>query len=468
MKIITKKSFKFLSLFFLLIIILVGLILIFKPKPGFNGYILEDSTLTIYFPDFPSFWATEEEQKLTYNLSKYLFEHLYKIELSFRKTWGIRPTPIRWKIWAGKPLVVSWDDSGNYLISFKPNILFRLFIAPKTKTTHFNMVSGPLSGGKFYYRWQNDELLISNLETFLSRSIPFSMKPLNISKNVGYIKLGRKNELSLFLNAEQNNHIKGKITINDNKKYTLTPLLDLTGINHSFAFSYTPFIELLSDESIQKTFRALFPKNLINPLNIWLSTFKDTSIEKIYQKVRDEKLLEKGMLFYLGTSKKYSNPIPLFGVWFPYKNSDLKSLLSELNLELPYYSGRWGSYEGYLLPVWNDAICLSLVYYNKGWLICSQESLMADFLVSLSQTNSQNTPNISIRFSQLSEDIEGLLLWCARLELLNGTNERDINNLFSPWKQVMKEMGTFYLYAHYSEDKEKTTFSFSGELTNEP
>jgi hypothetical protein len=93
---------------------------------------------------------------------------------------------------------------------------------------------------------------------------------------------------------------------------------------------------------------------------------------------------------------------------------------------------------------------------------------MAELLASLSQTDSQNAADMSIHFPQLSEDIERLLLWCARLELLNGTNERDINNLFSPWKQVMKEMGTFYLYAYYSEDKEKTTFSFSGELTNEP
>ncbi|HOV32076.1 MAG TPA: hypothetical protein PLX23_01775 [Candidatus Hydrogenedens sp.] len=397
-----------------------------------------------------------------------MFEYLYGIELSFRKSFGIRPTPLRWRIWAGKPLVISWNDSGNYLISFKPSILFRLFIAPKRKNREFNLADGNLSGGKLYYRWQNNELLISNSETLLSHFIPFSTKPLNVSKNVNYIEFGRKNKLTMFINAEKDNHIEGEITINGSKKHTLTPPLDLIGTNHSFALSYTPFIELLSDESMQKTFQALFPKNMMQPLHIWLDTFKNTSVEKIYLKMKDERLLKDSVLIYLGTSKKYSNPIPLVGIWFPYEDSDLKSLLSKHNLELPYYSCHWASYEGYLIPIWNDAICLSMVYYKDGWLICSQESLMAELLASLSQTNSQDTPNMSIHFTQLSEDIEKLLLWCARLELLNGTNERDINNLFSPWKQLMKEMGTFYLYTHYSEDKEEMTFSFNGDLINEP
>lgn len=465
MKITVKKLIKTLFILIILAIIFVGLILIFKSKQSFNGYILEEATLTIYFPDFPSFWKTEKEQNLTSSISKYLFEYLYGIELFFRKSFGIRPTPLRWKIWAGEPLVISWNDSGDYLVSFKPNILFHLFIAPKGKTNGFNLADGSLSDGKFYYRWQNNELLISNSETLLSHFIPFSMKPLSISKNVNYIELGRKNKLSMFISAEKNNHIEGEITINGSKKYSLKSPLDLTGTNYSFAISYTPFIKLLSDKSIQKTFRVLFPKNLMQPLYIWLATFKNTPIEEIYLKMRDEKLLEDGILLYLGTSKKYSNPIPLISIWFPCEDGNFISLLSKHNLELPYYSGRWGSYEGYLIPIWNNAICLSLVYYRDGWLICSQESIMAELLASLSQTDSQNAPDMSIHFPQLSEDIERLLLWCARLELLNGTNERDINNLFSPWKQLMKEMGSFHLYADYLEAKGEMAFSFSGEIS---
>lgn len=458
------KCKKFLIFIFFLSFCITGFIFFLIPEQGFRGYIIQDTNLSVYFPDFPSFWSSVKKQQISSSATKYLFEYLYEIELSFRKKWGIRPTPFRWYLWVGKPLLISWNEQGDYLVSIKPSRLFRLFLLPSWKVSN-NIIYG----GEYYYLWKGNELLISNKDTVLSQVVPFSNIPSNTNNNTAYIELGKNLKASFSIHAENNFYIEGKIASNKRTYDDIVSFSDFFNSNLSSALLYSPLIDILSDTSLKNTFSSLIPQKTLYPILIWLLSFKDTYLEKLYSQFIDKGLLNKSVFFYSGISDNFSNPIPVFGFWFPYESSDITQLFSELDLDLQYYLHQWNSFEGYIVPIWNNALCLSLVYYNKGWIICSQEPLMAEITTLLHENKSdlKTNPILNINFAQVSEDIEKILLWCTKQELLNGINERDMSGLYSPWKQFFKEMGTLNLTLLPSENNQKTYFCIRGGFVNE-
>jgi|GEM_PF-1736008 len=455
---------KFLIFIFFLSFCIIGFIFFLIPEQGFRGYIIQDTNLSVYFPDFPSFWSSAKKQQITVSATKHLFNYLYDIELSFRKKWGIRPTPFRWYLWAGKPLLISWNEQGDYLVSIKPRQLFRLFLLPSWKISN-NITYG----GDYYYLWKGNELLISNKDTVLSQVVRFSNIPSNTNNNTAYIELGKNLKASFSIHAENNFYIEGKIASNKKPLDGLSSFSDFFNSNLSSVLLDCPLIDTFSDTSLTNTLSSLIPQKSLQPIFIWLLSFKDTYLEKLYLQLINKGLLNRSVFFYYGISDKFSNPIPIFGFWFPYENSDITQLFSELNLELPYYSHPWNSFDGYIAPVWNNALCLSMVYYKKGWIICSQEALMAEITTLLHENKSdlKTNPVFNINIAQVSEDIEKIFLWCAKQELLNGINERDMSGLYSPWKQFLKEMGTLKLSLLPLENNQENYFLIRGGFVND-
>lgn len=468
-----KQEYRKPLILVILLIVIIALPLFFLrffiPEGEFYGYIIKDANILVFFSDFPSFWSSIKTQGEANSATRYLFNYLYDVELFFRKKLGIRPTPFRWNLWAGKPLLVSWNKSGDYIVSFKPNPLFHFFILTPFYKQKENTTTNLGKDGKIYYLWRGEELLISNENTLLQQSVLFSTKPINMGKNAAYIELGSKIKASFLLHTENNLYVDGKILSNRKIDNNVSTLLNLNKSDFSFSFSYYPLVNLLSDISLRNTIFSLIPPQTLYPIYVWLSVFKDTTLEKLYHKIRDKGILEKSIFFYSETSDKFSNLIPVFGLWFPYENNDIQYLLSKLDLGLTYYPHLWGSYQGYLIPIWGNALCLSLVYYEKGWLVCSQESLMSEVLESLREDkkNSETVPILTINLSQINEDIEKIFLWSARQELLMGINERDMSNLYSPWKQFLKEIGTFTFTIRPIEQREKTLFLIHGRFVNE-
>ncbi len=455
----------------LIVIIVLPLFFLcsFIPEEEFHGYIIKDTNIFVFFPDFPSFWSSIKTQREANSATTHLFDYLYEVELFFRKEIGIRPTPFRWNLWAGKPLLISWNEQGDYLVSFKPNLLFRFFILPSHYKQGKNTINNWDKDEKLYYLWKERELLVSNRDIALQPSVLFSTKPVNKDKNSAYIELGNKVKASLTLHVKNDLYIDGKIISSRKFDTNLPHPLNFNDPALSFTFLYYPLIDLLSDTSVQNMIPSLIPQKVLQPISIWLSVFKNTSIENVYQRIRDKEILEKSVFFFSGISDKFSSPIPVFGFWFPYENSDIQYLLSELDLDLIYYPHQWGSSQGYIVPVWSNALCLSLLYYKNGWLVCSQESLTSEILESFKEDkkNSETIPILTINLSKMSEDIEKIFLWSARQELLMGINERDMSNIYSPWKQFLKEIGTFTFTIRSIEQRAETLFLIHGEFINE-
>lgn len=455
---------KFLIFIIFLSFCIIGFVFFLIPEQGFHGYVIQDKNLSIYFPDFPSFWSSIKKQQITTSATKYLFEYLYNIELFFRKKWGIRPTPFRWYLWAGKPLLISWNEQGDYLVSIKPGRLFQLFLLPSLKIS--NTI---IDDGEYYYIWKGKELLISNKDTVLNTVVPFSSKPSNTNNNLAYIELGKNVKASLFIHSENNLYIEGKILSEKGTDDCFTLFSDLSNLSLSSALVCSPLIDMLSDISLKNTLLSLIPRNTLHPISIWLYSFKDTYLEKLYLQFIEKGILKKSTFFYSGIPDKFSNPIPVFGFWFPYKSRDIKQLFSELDFDWRYYPHQWNSFEGYIVPIWNNAFCLSLVYYKEGWIICTQEPLMAEITTLLYENKRDLTTNpvLNINFAQFGDDIEKIFLWCAKQELLNGINERDISGLYSPWKQFFKDVGTFTLTIRSVENKEENYYLIRGGFINE-
>ncbi len=463
---------KFLILSILLIVfITVPLFSTFFPIPEkeFHGHIIKDKNILVFFPDFPSFWSSIKKHRVATSATKHHFDSLYDVELFFRKGIGIRPTPLRWKLWAGKPLLVSWNEAGDYVVSFKPTLLFRFFILTPFHKQKENMMINWGKDKEMYYLWKGDELLISNKNIPLQQPVLFSTQPMNIEKNTAYIELGDKVKALVLLHTGNNLYIDGKILSNRKTDTNLSPLLNFNKSDFSFSFSYSPLLYLLSDISFQNAILSLVPQKTLYPIFLWLSVFKNTVMENLYQKISDKEILEKSIFFFSGISDKFSNPTPVFGFWFPYENNDIQYLLSELDLDLIYYPHQWGSFQGYIVPIWSNALCLSLIYYEKGWLVCSQESLMSEILESFREDkkNSETASILTINLSKMSEDIEKIFLWSARQELLIGINERDISSLYPPWKQFLKELGTFSINIRSIEQQEEPQFLIHGGFVNE-
>lgn len=409
----------------------------------FKGYVIQDTSLTVYIPDFPSFWDSIKKQKIATYISEHLFTYLYNVELFFRKQFGIRPTPFRWKFWAGKPLLISWNETGDYLVSLQPRPLFQLLILPHMHKKQ-NALSGRIVQYKnLYYLYKGDKLLISNKETVLHRVILFDTKLSSIQKKNVYIELGKAVKSCLYVYPEENFHIYGKIVCNKND-ISPFPISDTSASNISFSGLYQPLRNVLSDVSLQNTILSIIPEEIKQPFYIWLYSFKNTIIEKLYQQILNKKILERSFFFYSGISDKFSNPIPVLSFWFPYESDDIQSFLSELGIGLLYYPYQWGTYKGYVVPIWNDAFCLSLIYYEKGWLICSQESLMAEIIGLLNSPgkNSEHPCIFSVNLNLIYNDIEKIFMWCAQHEFLDGINLRDVSTFLAPWKQFFKEIGT--------------------------
>lgn len=459
---IRYKKFLIFTLFLSLGI--TGFIFFIIPEQGFYGYIIQDTNLSIYFPDFPSFWSSAKKQQITASATNHLFEYLYNIELFFRKKWGIRPTPFRWYLWAGKPLLISWNEQGDYLVSIKPGRLFRLFLLPSWKISN-NITYGE----KYYYLWKDKELLISNKDTVLNQVVLFSNLYSNTNKNMAYIELGKNLKASLSIHAEKNFYIEGKIPSKNISSDEISSTSEFLNSNLSPILLYSPLIDILSDTSLKSTFLSLIPQKSLLPIFIWLSSFKDTYPEKLFSQFMDKGLLNRSVFFYSEISDKFSNPIPILGFWFPYENNEIQQLFSELDLDLQYYPHQWNSFEGYIVPIWNNAFCLCLIYYKKGWIICSQEPLIAEITTLLHENKNNSTTNsvLNINFTQISEDIEKIYLWCAKQELLNGINERDMSGLYSPWKQFLKEIGSLNLTLLPLENNQETYFQIRGGFVNE-
>ncbi|MGC8737969.1 MAG: hypothetical protein ACP5UA_04885 [Candidatus Hydrogenedens sp.] len=459
-----RRYKKFLIFIIFLSFCIIGFIFfILTPEQGFHGYVIQDTNLSIYFPDFPYFWSSVKKQPITISASKYLFEYLYNMELFFRKKWGIRPTPFRWYLWVGKPLLISWNKQGDYLVSIKPGRLFRLFLL-----SLWNMSNNIIDNREYYCIWKGNELLISNKDTILNQVVPCSRKPLSINNYMAYIELGEKVKVSLSVHSENNLFVEGHINNRRTEDY-INPFSDFSNSNISSILLCSPLKDILLENSLKNTLLSFIPPKALNPVLIFLSSFKDTFPEKLYLQFRDKGLLNKGVFLYSGMSDKFLNPIPIFGFWVPYKSNDIKRLLSELDLDLPFYPHQWNSFEGYVVPAWNNAFCFSLVYYKEGWIICTQEPFLAEIITQLHENRKdlETSHIISINIPQISEDIEKIFLWCAKQELLNGINERDMSAIFSPWKQFLKEIGTLKLTIRPVENKQETYFMIRGGFVNE-
>lgn len=414
------------------------------------GFCPADANVVIQAADFPAFLdalgRTQVGEAIAYGLPALAHE----ISLTTRLETGIRPTPLRWRVWFGATLLAGarGDEWG---ICVKPGLLARVAHAVNRFVGGDRDASETCSYGRFQYAWRDGYLIVSPWCDYVKDAWAGPATPSDglardqISLAWTSAPAGR-----LVLRASEGLPVSGMVACDITARETPLTLADawpgspLISVTASRVEDLAALAGLLQSvwmlmEDARRVYGiapmlryASYVCNawgMDRPAPNWNQTVEECSAALLDVDFDGGILPMPGLALVLRSPRAGIDPHPL------------QSLVE--GESLPF---EWNGASGVAIPVLGESWTLCLAAHEDRWYAATQEPVMARIANRLVAGPGLGADiSVRVNWSRCGAVIEEFLRQAAQLELVPGMDAREADYFLLPYARVVAHCGALRL-----------------------
>jgi hypothetical protein len=438
------------------------------------GYAPERSFVCAASDDFPLFYSAWGRCDFVTAASLEISAQISELPRLVRLELGIRPTPLRWRVWLGKKLLISAGDDGVGLC-FRPGIVFRAAECALKVFGRVEEMDGLRRYGRAYYAWRDGFVVASVSPEYVKASLVAPVPKIDAASGRNEFRFafrGADGELRIHardgLPAEgwiQTPIKPGGKSLTASDSWAEAPLAAISassiddvvvllglardaialGLKWSMdegararVFDFAAQIEALASSRFDATRLA----------DDWSASIAECSFALLDIDAESATPVpELGLILRSGS--------PVFG------EHPFAAALGAEN-GIPH---EWGGKSGVAIPWIGEKLLLCLAVRDRDWLFATQEPLMARMIASKTpESNVAADAALEIDWKKAGRCAEKLSMKFADSELLPGMNAKDLERDWLPFVRAAARLGSVRLEGR-AHDKR---LEFKGYLALNP
>ena len=422
--------------------------------------------------DFPAFYRNLLDTDLAKAVNDEAPDHYAAWQLAVRQTTGIRPTPLRWRVWLGRRFLAAVSEDG-WGACVRPGILLRVADSLRGLGGWRPAVR---QFGSYYYAWRDGALIFSKSEKYVLASLEgpvhVTFPPVinSADKLSVYVTSSEPRLVISITPAGRQLRVRGSLDPGQPTPFDAPPTLAAWPADAAIAWAAAPKCSNLKGLAIllwdQIDSRAQVSKRpwfgaLKNLFHETLASWPDKPLPDNW----DEQVAECSFAL-LGIDDSETLPVPELGLVLRSRNSTpgthpFEPLIGS-GPALPY---EWDGHPGVVAPCAGEKAAVCLSSFGTDWLAASQEPAMAALMSAVQQTGVQcRVPNealVAINWSKTVEVVQLLAQKAAKLELLPRMNSADLEKTVMPLLRALARQENAHLHLWMNRQR----LEFKGALT---
>ncbi len=438
------------------------------------GFCPADTAVVVQASDFPSFLDALQRTRAGVAITEELPALVHDAALAVRIETGIRPTPLRWRVWLGFPLLAGVRE-GEWGLCVAPGLLARGVHALNRlvgrATDEHEAVAGVdtprlYAYGRFYYAWREGCLILSRDPAYVRDALDAPATPFaGAAPDEMLIAWKTDPPGSLRLRAEDGLPVSGAVTAEITPRaapltladaWPESPLFSLTASRFEDAAmpaalcrAVQPFIKgCLDTYGVTQFLRCVPP--LIDAWG-WNQLVPDgrqavdeCSVALLGLELDDGILPAPELAFAMRGPRAGRDPHPL------------TPLIRET-----LFPFEWNGVPGMVSPVVGERWTLCLAAWEDTWLAATREAAMARVAGRLAERPGIRA-DVAVRvdWTKCGTFLERFLRRAAQLELVRGMDAREAEHIVLPYTRALGRLGALRLQGRMEGDR----LHFEGRL----
>lgn len=439
-------------------------------RTGSADYCPDDAKWIVTADDFPAFYRNLLETDLAKAINDEAPEHYAAWQLAVRQATGIRPTPLRCRVWLGSRFLAAVSEDG-WGACVRPGILLRVADSLRGLGAWRPSVR---QFGPYYYAWRDGALIFSKSEKYVLATLEaqvFLKYPPDIKRaNTLWVYETREGHSAVSIRPGRQIYITGWVD-GGHLSSRETPLT-LAAWPPDAAIAWAAASKCRDLYRLATLLRDQIDSHTQISARPWFGMLKKLLQEAVAPWLTeplpdnwDEQVAECSFAL-LGIDDSETLPVPELGLVLRSRNSTpgthpLEPLIGS-GPALPY---EWDGHPGVVAPCAGEKAAVCLSSFGTDWLAASQEPAMAALMSAVQQTGVQcRVPNealVAINWSKTVEVVQSLAQKAAKLELLPRMNSADLEKTVMPLLRALARQENAHLHLWMNRQR----LEFKGALT---
>ena len=410
--------------------------------------------------NFPSFCARVAATDAAARFTEETPRPFDAFELAVRKATGIRPTPLRWRVWLGPRFVwAHWEDTHG--LCAHPGLLLRGVHALRTVFGARADANGLYTFAGYYYAWRDGFLIVSPDSEYVKQSLDavlVKMPPEAGSRDL-HVQWA---DGTFWISPEEDLPIAGRLDVilessttmlNITEAWPNTALASITTHTHEDALALWKTVANVLETShlyseAASVASALWQHWALDPLEPdW-----DQDVAEFSAALLDVDV--SGTL-----------PIPDWGVMFAAtaENASSTHPWAPAIAPLSPIEYAWDNRPGLVATLLGERFAVCLARDNDRWLATSREPLMSNLLGAGHAADAVAADAVlEVNWQTVGERAERMLRRLGELELIPEMSAREVDVYLGKYARSFARMGRLRLEARAQE----TGLAFAGTLVS--
>lgn len=437
-----------------------------RPGPLFCP---ENARWVVAVRDFPAAYRRFLNSEPLKILDEQAPEYRADWQLAVRQNTGIRPTPLRWRVWLGRRFLGAVTDGGSGAC-LRPGVLLRVADAVRGLGRWRPAVR---RFGPYYYGWRDGALVFSRSEQYVLDSLkaePFSAPRTPAKQDLWFFET-RDARSALGISPNPAIPCAGWIQNPFSKTRRLPAGLDVLPDDAAIAWAAAPgagdlralaeAIWQIADRHAGLAARPAF-KLAVRLMGMAVRPWGFDELPADWERGVDGCLLA---LLDVDTSE--SLPVPSIAAMFRGNHLD-RHPLKPLTGGGPNMPFEWDGRPGVMAPRAGEEATLCLTSRGPFWLAASQEPAMARLARIMDNAQepvaqpADRVAMVALNWGKAAGAAEALARLAARLELLPPMNAADLEKNVVPLLRVAGKLGNARM--DFTPSKDGRRLNFSGTL----
>lgn len=434
----------------------------FVESAPYHGYYPGNAYWAISSSQFPSNWRRIESSDVYGRLVEEWPRPQNEIELAIRLGAGVRPTPVRWRLWMGSRFVVAQSPEGIGVSTY-PGFLLRVLDGLRS-TVLGRGPDGIAQWGAYYYSWRDGFLIVSRSREYVISSLGERGANQLRSRSDGNLTFQwfGENEGFMRLLPGDDMPVEGQVRISVADGTTPITLANAWPGNPVFA------ITVRTGEDVTQISRVL--DAAASGLPIWDKLKRGGSV--LWRSWNLGTLpanwdapADQLSLALLNVDVQSDLPLP--DLAFVMRGSGARVIqhpmltLAGGRATVPY---EWAGEPGVAVPLLGPALMPCFGQSGRDWIATVNESTMASLAGAMSAGPAcPPDVDIAVRLSweRAGKIAESIVEKAGALELIPGVNVSDVQRDVGPKLRALSQLGEAALEGHARGN----WVHFSGYLT---
>ncbi len=415
-----------------------------RAAPG-PGFCPKTAVWIVSAEDLPSFWKGVEQSPAYNAVLEEVSNPLQGIELKARIKTGIRPTPLRWRIWLGHPFLAAQAQEGRGICVY-PGLLLRAVDGLWRVMARKESAGGVAEYGEFYYAWRDGFLIASPSREYVQASL--RDLPPDIEKDAQHpggllVQWRGQHEGFLRIWDEEGLPVDGRLKASITRRPMPLTLAE--------AWPGAAPLSITASKWSDIAALAALPREALSHTECWPAA--ESAIAEVIAQWGlgalptgwDQPVDQCSLAFY-GFAKAQL-PFPEWALALrPARAIAISHPLEPLIAPLPGIPFEWEGQPGRAAPILGEAFTLCIGQYNRDWYAASSQAAMARIVGHMGDSIATVAgAAVRLDWKASGEIAEKLLAQAGEYELIRGMNGDDVQQTILPWARAAARLGRLEL-----------------------